>query len=212
MSERVLAVPRPAIESLLQQGFFETNGSDLIGRLSELAVFLDRSAAEEDPTHKQIIPYILVVHNGQFLLYRRTKKQGESRLHDKFSLGFGGHINEIDGNKETDTNLIFAAMIRELNEELFLPSIQQLRVVGFINDDTNPVGKVHLGVAFIVETSNARFSVNEPEMIEAKWCDTQAIEEIFPKLESWSQLLWSQHVRPRLDSLQPKGPEIAIAI
>jgi predicted NUDIX family phosphoesterase len=217
MSERVLAVPRPAIESMLQQGFFESNGADLMGRLGELAVFLDRNAAEQDPSHKQIIPYILVVQQGRFLLYRRTKKQGESRLHDKFSLGFGGHINDIDGNKETDTNLILAAMIRELNEELFLPSVRQLSVVGFINDDTNPVGKVHLGVAFIVEAANERFSVNEPEMIEAKWCDAQAIEEIFPKLESWSQLLWSQHVRPNLDTLRSKGgkaigPEIAVVI
>jgi predicted NUDIX family phosphoesterase len=197
MSEKVLAVPRPTIESMLQQGFFETNSDDLLGRIGELAVFLDRTAAEEDPSHKQIIPYILVAHQGRFLLYRRTKKQGESRLHDKFSLGFGGHINDIDGNTGTSTNLILAAMIRELNEELFLPSVSQLRVAGFINDDSNPVGKVHLGVAFIVEAATERFSVNEPEMIEAKWCDAQAVEAIFPKLESWSQILWSQFIRAR---------------
>jgi predicted NUDIX family phosphoesterase len=212
MSEKVLAVPRPAIESMLQQGFFEANGADLMGRLGELAIFLDRSAAEEDPTHKQIIPYILIVHEGRFLLYKRTKKQGESRLHEKFSLGFGGHINEIDGNRETDTNLILAAMIRELNEELFLPSVRQLRVAGFINDDTNAVGKVHLGVAFIVETANERFAVNEPEMIEAKWCDTQAIDDIFPKLESWSQLLWSHYSKTRSSKAAGVDPGLAVAI
>jgi predicted NUDIX family phosphoesterase len=210
MSERVLAVPRPAIESMLQQGFFEANGADLMGLLGERAVFLDRSAAEEDPSYKQIIPYILVIHQGRFLLYRRTKKQGESRLHDKFSLGFGGHINDIDGNGTTDTNLILAAMIRELNEELFLPSVRQLKVVGFINDDTNPVGKVHLGVAFVVEAISERFSVNEPDMIEAKWCDVQAIEEIFPKLESWSQLLWSQHIRAHHEIAPTETPAVFI--
>jgi predicted NUDIX family phosphoesterase len=197
---------------MLQQGFFEANGADLLGRLGELAVFLDRAAAENDPSHKQIIPYILVVHQGRYLLYRRTKKQGESRLHDKFSLGFGGHINDIDGKKDTATNVILAAMIRELNEELFLPSVRQLRVVGFINDDTNPVGQVHLGVAFIVESANERFAVNEPDMIEAKWCDPAAIEEIFPKLESWSQLLWSQHIRARTDNPPTTfSPNIALA-
>jgi predicted NUDIX family phosphoesterase len=212
MSEKVLAVPRPAIESMLQQGFFEANGADLMGRLGELAVFLDRSAAEEDPTHKQIIPYILVVHQERVLLYKRTKKQGESRLHEKFSLGFGGHINDIDGNKDTDTNLILAAMIRELNEELFLPSVRQLRVAGFINDDTNAVGKVHLGIAFVVEASNERFAINEPEMIEAKWCDAQAIEEIFPKLESWSQLLWKQYAKIHLGIPTVPGSGLAVAI
>jgi predicted NUDIX family phosphoesterase len=188
--EKVLAVPRPAIEHLLRQGFFSTSDADLMGTISDLAVFLDRKLAEEDPTHKQIIPYILVSHQGRVLLYRRTKKQGESRLHNKFSLGFGGHINDLDGTKDTDTNLILAAMVRELNEELFIPSVRQVSVVGFINDDSNAVGQVHLGVAFVVEASNERFTVNEPEMIEAKWCDAQAVEEIFPNLESWSQLLW----------------------
>lgn len=197
MNERVLAVPRPAIEAFLQQGFFEAKGADLMGRLGELSVFLDRKLAEEDPSHKQIIPYIVVAHNGQYLLYRRSKKQGESRLHNKFSLGFGGHINDIDGNDHTDTNLILAAMVRELNEEVFLPSIRQLSIVGFINDDSNAVGKVHLGVAFVVEATNDHFVVNEPEMIEARWCDANAIEEALPNLESWSQLLWSQLFRGR---------------
>jgi len=206
MNERVLAVPRPAIEAFLQQGFFESNGDDLMGRLGELSLFLDRKLAEEDPSHKQIIPYILVVHGGRFLLYRRTKKTGESRLHNKFSLGFGGHINAVDGNQHTDTNVILAAMIRELNEEIFLPSVRQLSVIGFINDDSNPVGRVHLGVAFIVETANERFAVNEPDMIEAKWCDAKAIEEMFPSLETWSQLLWSQHIRGRSEWTRPESP------
>jgi predicted NUDIX family phosphoesterase len=200
MTEKVLAVPRHAIEEFLQQGFFNSHEADLMGRLTELAVFLERPLAEADPSFKQIIPYILVAHHGRYLMYRRTKKQGETRLHDKLSLGFGGHINEIDG-RETATNLILAAMVRELNEEIFLPSVRGLSVIGFINDDTNAVGKVHLGVAFVVETANERFTVNEPEMIEAQWCDPEEIEKAFPKLESWSQLLWAHHFRtapPRL--------------
>jgi predicted NUDIX family phosphoesterase len=217
MNERVLAVPRPAIEAFLQQGFFRPNGADLMGLLGELSVFLDRKIAEEDPSHKQIIPYILVVHDDKFLLYRRTKKQGESRLHNKYSLGFGGHINDCDGNSVTDTNLILAATIRELNEEIFLPSFRQLSAIGFINDDSNPVGRVHLGVAFVVEAATDRFKVNEPEMIEAQWCDAKTIEEIFPNLESWSQLLWSQHIKAlleggRLEAQPTLSPSVSFAI
>ncbi|HXB01427.1 MAG TPA: NUDIX domain-containing protein [Opitutaceae bacterium] len=208
MSEKVLAVPRPAIENFLKQGFFESNGADLMGTIADQSVFLDRKQAEEDPSHKQIIPYILVTNDGRFLLYKRTKKQGESRLHNKLSLGFGGHINDIDGNRETDTNLILAAMIRELNEEVFIPSVRQVSIVGFINDDSNLVGKVHLGVAFVVEAANDRFVVNEPEMIEAKWCDAKAIEEIFPNLETWSQLLWTEHARPRTESARSNESEM----
>ena len=189
MTERVLVVPRAAIESQLRQGFFDPE-TDLLGRIGELASFMDRPLAEEDPSHKQIIPYLLITHRDRYLVYKRTKKQGESRLHEKYSLGFGGHINDVDGNRGPETNLILAAMVRELNEELFVPSVRRVSVVGFINDDANAVGKVHLGVAFVIEAASERFAVNEPEMIEAKWCDAAAVEDVFPRLESWSQLLW----------------------
>lgn len=194
MDEKVLAVPRIGIEEFLKQGFFKADKSDLIGIISETAVFLDRKPAEEDPSHKQIIPYIAIAHNDRFLVYRRTPKQGEKRLHNKFSLGFGGHINDTDNGARPKTNLILAAMVRELNEEVYIPSVQRMSVVGFLNDDANPVGRVHLGVAIVVEAASERFSVNEPDMIEAQWHDHESIEKVFPNLESWSQLLWSQHL------------------
>jgi predicted NUDIX family phosphoesterase len=191
MIEKVLVVPRESIKESLKQGFFEADGSDLLGAVGRLAVFLDRPLAEQDPSHKQIIPYIAISHGGRFLAYRRTANQGESRLHNKLSLGFGGHINDGDGPGGS-TNLILTAMVRELNEEVFVPSIRRLSIVGFINDDSNPVGQVHLGVAVLVELANDRFSVNEPDKIEAFWCGREEIAEAFPRLESWSQLLWSQ--------------------
>ncbi len=192
VTERVLAVPRESINESLKQGFFEADASDLIGTIGRLAVFLDRPLAEKDPSHKQIIPYIAITHGGRFLAYRRTSKQGENRLHHKFSLGFGGHINDGDRAGDATTNLILTAMVRELNEEVFVPSVRRVTVVGFINDDSNPVGEVHLGVAFLVELANDRYTVNEPDMIEARWCDRDEIEREHSNLESWSQLLWSQ--------------------
>jgi len=202
MDEKVLAVPRNLIESALKQGFFRDDASDLIGTIGERSVFLDRKLAEEDRSHKQIIPYIVITHDNRFLVYRRTSKQGEKRLHNKFSLGFGGHINDGDHGGRPETNLILAALVRELNEEVYIPSVQQLSVVGFLNDDSNPVGQVHLGVAILVEAANDRFSVNEPEMIEAQWTDCEGIEKILPTLESWSQLFWSQHLAHRLTGTQ----------
>jgi predicted NUDIX family phosphoesterase len=65
-------------------------------------------------------------------------------------------------------------------------------VAGFINDDANPVGQVHLGVVFLVEVANEKFAVNEPEMIEAKWSETEEVVQVFPLLESWSQILWTE--------------------
>jgi predicted NUDIX family phosphoesterase len=198
MNEKILAVPRDAIKESLKQGFFPADETDLMGLIGESYLFLDRTEAEHDPSHKQIIPYIVVSRGDRFLIYRRTSKQGENRLHNKFSLGFGGHINDLDRQGAHPTNLILTAMVRELNEEVFLPGLQRLGVIGFINDDANPVGQVHLGIAFLVELANDRFSVNEPEMIEAQWHDAEEIEKVFPQLESWSQILWSQHLSPQV--------------
>jgi predicted NUDIX family phosphoesterase len=209
MTERVLAVPRAAIAAFLRQGFFASDEPELMALLSDQAVFLDRPVAEGDPGHKQIIPYFVVAHRGRFLLYRRSKQQGEARLHGKFSLGFGGHINDVDGRAAARTNRILAALVRELNEELYLPCVQSLRFIGFINDDSNAVGQVHLGVALVVEAASERFAVNEPEMIEARWCDASGIEAAFAGMESWSQLLWSQHLRP-LPAKHP--PQVSPAV
>ncbi len=192
MNEQVLAVPRAAIKDFLKQGFFGAGQADLMGLMGESSVFLDRPAAEQDPSHKQVIPYIVVSQGERFLVYQRTAKQGEKRLHNKFSLGFGGHINNLDQQSAQPTNLILSGMVRELNEEIFLPSLRSLRVAGFINDETNPVGQVHLGVVFLVEVANDKFAVNEPEMIEAKWQDAEGIAKVFPFLESWSQILWTE--------------------
>src|SRR2546430_14342387 len=59
--------------------------------------FLSRAQAEKDPTHKQIIPYVLLTHGDKVLFYVRGKKAGEQRLVAKGSIGIGGHLNESDG-------------------------------------------------------------------------------------------------------------------
>ena len=58
--------------------------------------FLDRAAAEDDPCHKQLIPYCIFRHRDRILHYTRGKSGGESRLHALGSVGIGGHVNPID--------------------------------------------------------------------------------------------------------------------
>ena len=58
--------------------------------------FVPRSAAEEDPTLKQLIPYAVFLHGGKILHYTRGAKSGEKRLVAKSSIGIGGHINDTD--------------------------------------------------------------------------------------------------------------------
>src|SRR4051812_15308663 len=56
--------------------------------------YLPRKTAETDPTHKQIIPYVLIACGDKVLHYVRGKKAGEQRLVAKGSIGIGGHMSE----------------------------------------------------------------------------------------------------------------------
>ena len=58
--------------------------------------FLARATAENDPTHKQIIPYAVLACGDRVLHYVRGKKAGEQRLVAKGSIGIGGHMNDED--------------------------------------------------------------------------------------------------------------------
>ena len=53
--------------------------------------FVPREEAESDESGRQIIPYDFE-DEKRYLLMRRTNRQGESRLHDKYSIRVGGHI------------------------------------------------------------------------------------------------------------------------
>jgi predicted NUDIX family phosphoesterase len=134
--------------------------------------------------------HYLIRHGDRFLSYRRMKHGDEKRLHDKLSLGIGGHINPIDRAGTVETNILFAAAVRELNEEVFIPGLTGLRIVGFINQELVPVDRYHVGVAFVAETATSDFRVNEPDKIEAAWGDRGAIETAAPRLETWSRVFW----------------------
>src|SRR6202047_2418511 len=58
--------------------------------------FLPRGQAENDPAHKQIIPYALIAFGNSVLYYVRGKKAGEQRLVAKGSIGIGGAMKDGD--------------------------------------------------------------------------------------------------------------------
>ncbi|HEY0457422.1 MAG TPA: NUDIX domain-containing protein, partial [Verrucomicrobiae bacterium] len=150
--------------------------------------FLARSQAEHDESFKQIIPYVAICHGSMHLLLRRTAKQTEARLHDKLSLGIGGHINEIELTN-AGADLVRAGMLRELDEEVELKGDYEVRPVGVIYDGSNPVGRVHLGLAFRVECKGSDFTLKEPDLMTGEWVPREKLKEFFPAMESWSQHL-----------------------
>lgn len=203
--ERIIVVPRKAI-------FEEDDSRSFQGFLSQKEVLFDaiyyhfykdasvirRGDAEHDTNLKQIIPYALLFDADQnkFFTYERLKGGNEARLHNKLSLGVGGHMNRVivDGIEETDFDqTIKANAQREFNEELvfsedFVPS---LRPIGLINDDKEDVSKVHIGVLYkLVIPSGLEINVRETDMLKGSWKSLEELRdpENFDRLESWSQI------------------------
>jgi predicted NUDIX family phosphoesterase len=177
----------------------ETFAEAFEARAMEHGFFVERRYAELTPSLQQIIPYGVVCCGDEILLVKRLKKGGESRLHDKLSIGIGGHINPIDGEHPTHT-LFTAATIRELEEELSIEGTFTARAVGVLNDDTNPVGAVHVGLVQIVQVCGS-VQIREKDQLEGQLTSINELRTALSEggnFETWSQLLID-----RLDELLP---------
>ena len=152
--EHVLVIPRPLLDGI---GSFQGLQFNVDRYLPEFLkpennFFLSRDLAEDDPTHKQIIPYAIFHHQGRFLHYVRGKKSGEQRLASKGSIGIGGHINTSDQSSASlGEDTYMRGVECEVHEELKLGSAYTQRIVALLNHDDNEVGRVHLGVVHLFD-------------------------------------------------------------
>ena len=151
--------------------------------------FTARAAAETDPTLKHIIPYVLLVHEGRVLYYVRGKKAGEQRLVAKGSIGIGGHMNDQDEGLFTlDRAAYDAAVQREVGEELRLAAHSKHHAVALLNDDSNEVGRVHLGVVHLFKLESADVQKRETMITELQVLVPSALIARREALETWSQI------------------------
>ncbi len=153
--------------------------------------YMDRAAAEKDPNFKQLIPYCVLILANKVFVYRRTNKGNESRLHDRFSIGVGGHISPIDGlGKEAYS----AAMRRELEEEVSWMGNVHDEMVGLIYDDSDEVGKVHFGIVQTIYLdrfyNQHGFAVKDKALdnFEFSWI-MEVLREDKSRFENWSRLI-----------------------
>lgn len=189
MTERVLALPRAAIPGGCDfHGVRAVDGEGLLELRASVAragIYLDRFVAEMDPTHKQLIPYVVVRDDERVLLMHRTDAGGDPRLHGKASIGVGGHLDPVD---EGDDPLM-AGLRREWDEELAAGWEPEFTLVGLLNDDTNRVGAVHLGVVFSVEARGRPVDVREHDKLVGGFTDATGVHAAWERLETWSQLV-----------------------
>lgn len=188
LQEKVLVVPSPIVNSLCPKPFSQ-NADGVIDAAIKNGQFLARKIAETDFNFKQIIPYVIVRHENRYVLMRRTTKQTEARLHDKYSIGVGGHINDQDMSKGIE-NIIHQGMRREIEEEININSEQSCELVGVINDNSSEVSRVHMGLVYILTAGTPEFTIVEHDKYTANWATVEQMAAYYDKMESWTQIVY----------------------
>jgi predicted NUDIX family phosphoesterase len=193
-SERVLVVPGAALDRLGRFQGFSDAADRYLGALlvPGLAEFRPRWEVEDDPGFKQIIPYVIFRSGGAVFCYTRGRSQGEARLHRLRSLGVGGHVAEADADGRATLDAYEMALRRELDEEVAIQSAGSIRRVGLINDDSNPVGQVHLGVVHLYELQRPAITPREDGLAGAEFLALGQIRELRSQFETWSQICIDQ--------------------
>jgi len=155
---------------------------------------MPRDLAEYNFEHKQVIPYLIIRKGDNYLLLQRTSKQTEKRLHNKFSLGIGGHINPDSSGH--GNNLIIGGLYKELSEEVLINSPSELKFIGTINDESNSVSRVHLGLLYELEVLSDEYEVLEKDKMSAQWEHRNNLIHYYDNLETWSQIVYDYYITP----------------
>src|SRR5215210_1985485 len=138
---------------------------------------------EIDRTWKQVIPYLVLRDGERYFLMRRTKAGGDARLHDRYSIGVGGHLNPGDGD-------LAGGLRREWHEELRAGFDPQFELIGLLNDDTTDVGSVHLGAVYVADARGEPVAIRETEKLSGQFAAPDEVAEVVDRMETWSALVF----------------------
>lgn len=198
--ELILGFDAEVVNELFHEGMNKPPRTDVYERLYENMVIQPRYIAETSTKTRHIIPYIVLYSEKtrEVFLYRRTSKVGESRLAGNASCGIGGHvdINEYaldvcKNSHEPLTDILVDTANRELVEEMGSRYNDTLTMLGFLRDDSDEVGKVHLGWICVKFVDREDISVQEDELETIGWRKLDEIdaEDEELNLENWSKQL-----------------------
>ncbi len=184
--ELILVVPREHlfIQTQAWHGLQEVDFDQYLQIINDAKEFLPRSLMETDPSYKQIIPYLIFTYDGKYFLMQRKSDASETRLRNKLTLGIGGHIRQEDMTGAS----LFEWALREFHEEVDYAGKVNVKPLGILNDDSNDVGKVHIGFVLLLEGDSDDISIKSELKSGAllSLADCYAQRET---MESWSQFV-----------------------
>jgi predicted NUDIX family phosphoesterase len=181
-AEHVYVVPRSAVVDAAGWYGIRTDGLEgFVVALERDGRYAPRDEMEGDPSHKQVIPYLVLRDGPRYLLMQRTAAGGDARLHHRYSIGVGGHLNPGDGG-------LLGGLRREWAEEVVADFEPDFRLVALLNDDTTEVGAVHLGAVFVGDAAGRPVAIRETDKLEGRFVGEAEVRAVADKLETWSRL------------------------
>jgi predicted NUDIX family phosphoesterase len=184
MTEQVLVVPRDVLPDRAGWYGLRTDGLGGFASLVEReGRFRPRDEMEVDPSQKQVIPYLVLRDGTRYFLMQRTRAGGDARLHDRYSIGVGGHLNPGDADLE-------GGLRREWAEELVADFEPAFELVALLNDDTTEVGAVHLGAVYVADAAGRAVAIRETDKLAGRFVDRTAVADVADRLETWSRLVF----------------------
>lgn len=198
--ELVLGVPRGLmVPGETWRGIRDADLDDVLALVERAGEYRPRAEAEVDPNWKQVIPYLLVRDGERLFLMQRTNAGGDARLHERWTLGIGGHLNPADGG-------MLGGMRREFHEEMTADWEPDPMFLGLLNDDSTPVGQVHVGLVFAADATGRALAVRETEKLRGSFVEPSEVLPVYDRLETWSQFLYDLVSAERVDpNVMPRG-------
>lgn len=185
-TERILVVKRSEIfQESAWTGIKKVDFDAYLKLIQEKQEFMPRNLAEENFEYKQIIPYLVFQHGDKYFLMQRKSGSSEQRLANKYSLGIGGHLREEDMDGAT----LFDWARREFDEEINYSGNLEITPLGILNDDSNDVGKVHVGFVFLLRGDSANISIKS-ELQSGQLLTLDECKENYNTMETWTQLVF----------------------
>jgi predicted NUDIX family phosphoesterase len=177
-------------------GFFHSDVEKMLWDFHSAGLWIGpRVALERMPEFRQIIPYVVLRVGDRVVRYTRAPAGGENRLHGRQSIGLGGHIDLADvaiKNNSIDlSKTLLAAAEREVAEELGEIKCTSREWLGILVDNSNDVGRVHIGVVEVWNLEAAPTKSTEDAIGDVGLYSINELRHNTDRLETWSTLLLS---------------------
>jgi len=182
--ELVLVVPRALVPGQAGwRGVRAASIADILDVIARAGSYRPRAEMEADPTFKQVIPYLVLRDGADYFLMQRTRAGADGRLHDRWSIGIGGHLNPADPSP-------LDGLVREWTEEIEADFVPDLQFVGLLNDDLTDVGRVHLGIVYVADAGRRSVAIRETDKLIGRFASRTDVAVVADRLESWSRLVF----------------------